>query len=75
LRQRQVLLAGEIPVSGFTGQHQDFGEGHAEQAFQITSKRFRISPPKRLVIDLITAELFFSAKAGLDGKPINGLIF
>jgi urease accessory protein len=66
------FIGWEITCFGLPANHQDFGEGHAEQGFQIRQNG-RLKVRERLVIDRQNRNIF-TAKAGLDGKPINGLM-
>ncbi|SHF83315.1 urease accessory protein [Marinomonas polaris DSM 16579] len=72
LADNAKFIGWEITCFGLPANKEDFGEGHAEQGFQIRQNG-RLKVRERLVID-DNSRAIFSAKAGLDGKPINGLM-
>jgi urease accessory protein len=72
LADNAKFIGWEITCFGLPANKEDFAEGHAEQGFQIRQNG-RLKVRERLVID-DSSRAVFSAKAGLDGKPINGLM-
>ncbi|ETX10093.1 urease accessory protein UreD [Marinomonas ushuaiensis DSM 15871] len=66
------FIGWEITCFGLPANKESFGEGHAEQGFQIRQNG-RLKVRERLVID-DNSHSIFHAKAGLDGQPINGLM-
>ncbi len=66
------FIGWEITCFGLPANKQDFGEGHAEQGFQIRQNG-RLKVRERLVIDNASRNIF-QGKAGLDSQPINGLM-
>ena len=72
LADNTLFIGWEITCFGLPANKVDFGEGQAEQGFQIRQNG-RIKVRERLVIDNDSRGIF-RAKAGLDGQPINGLM-
>ncbi|TYL46983.1 urease accessory protein UreD [Marinomonas sp. IMCC 4694] len=72
LAENAQFIGWEITCFGLPANHQDFGEGHAEQGFEIRQNG-RIKVRERLVIDN-NSRAVLGAKAGLDGHSINGVL-
>lgn len=66
------FIGWEITCFGLPANKETFSKGHAEQGFQIRQNG-RLKVRERFVIDNDSHNIFH-AKAGLDGKPINGLM-
>ncbi|MFT2098161.1 urease accessory protein UreD [Marinomonas sp. 2405UD66-6] len=72
LEENSQFIGWEITCFGLPANKASFGEGHAEQGFQIRQNG-RLKVRERFVIDKGCQDIFH-AKAGLDGNPINGLM-
>jgi len=72
LAENAKFIGWEITCFGLPANKENFGAGHAEQGFQIRQNG-RLKVRERLVIDGNSQDIF-TAKAGLNGNPINGLM-
>lgn len=72
LAENAKFIGWEITCFGLPANKENFAEGHAEQSFQIRQNG-RLKVRERLVIDSESQDVF-TAKAGLNGNPINGLM-
>lgn len=72
LADNAKFIGWEITCFGLPANQEDFAQGHAEQGFEIRQNG-RLKVRERLVID-DSSRTVFAAKAGLAGKPINGLM-
>jgi len=67
-----TFIGWEITCFGLPANQETFEAGHAEQGLQIYQNG-RLKVRERLVIDDQSRKIF-TAKAGLDNKPVNGLM-
>lgn len=72
LDENAHFIGWEITCFGLPANKKDFGEGHAEQGFEIRQQG-RLKVRERLMIDNQSRALF-TEKAGLNGNPVNGLM-
>lgn len=72
LTDNAKFIGWEVTCFGLPANQQNFGNGHAEQGFEIRQDG-RLKVRERLVID-DQSRAIFHAKAGLNNNPINGLM-